>query len=60
MTYFVFIESDILKVPHMEPLMSEDANDALEEASELMELHSGARRAHVFYGAERIGTVQRS
>ena len=59
MTYFVFIESDILAVPHMEPLVSEDPTDALAEASEMMALHASAPRAHVFDGEQRIGTVQR-
>lgn len=59
MTYFVYIESDILTVPHMEPLASEDPADALAEASEVMALHASALRAHVFDGQQRIGTVQR-
>lgn len=43
----------------MEPLVSENADAALAEASELMALHSSALRAHVFNGEERVGTVQR-
>lgn len=59
MTYFVYIESEILAVPHMEPLVSEDADEALAEASELMVLHASALRAHVFNGDQRVGTGQR-
>lgn len=59
MTFFVYIESDILAVPHMEPLVSDDPDEALAEARELMALHASALRAHVFEGDKRVGTVQR-
>ena len=57
MTYFCFIESSILHVPHMEPLVSENPEDAREEARELMALHTNALAAHVFHGDQRIATV---
>lgn len=58
MTYFVFIESDVLTVPHMEPLMATDRDDAMAEARDLMSLHFSAIAAHVFKGDERIGTIK--
>ncbi|MFN4040892.1 MAG: hypothetical protein ACK4I0_04430 [Brevundimonas sp.] len=57
MTYFCFVECEILSVPHMEPLAADDAESALEEARSLMRRHSSAIAAHVFQGEARIGTV---
>ena len=59
MTYFCFIECEILSVPHMEPLSAEDRETAMTEAKDLMGLHSSAIAAHVFHGEERVGTVIR-
>lgn len=59
MTYFVFLESDILTVPHMEPLASASPEDAMAEAAKLMVLHASVSRAHVFSGDDRVGTVHR-
>lgn len=57
MTYFVFIESDAFTVPHMEPLLATDSEDAMAEARDLMGLHFSAIAAHVFKGDDRIGTI---
>ncbi|QBX36491.1 hypothetical protein E4M02_13810 [Brevundimonas sp. S30B] len=58
-TYFCFVECEILSVPHMEPLAAEDVGTALEEARRLMKRHSSAIAAHVFQGEARVGTVVR-
>ncbi|GEM_PF-1351512 len=57
MTFFCFIESDNSSVPHMEPLVSATLTDALEEARDLMRLHSRAVVAHVHRGDERMETI---
>lgn len=54
MTYFCFIESDILSVPHMEPLAAE----AREEAVQLLAHHASAVAAHVFFGEERVHSIR--
>jgi hypothetical protein len=56
-TYFCFIESRVLSTPHMEPLVSENADDALAEARDLLALHASGYAAHVFLGEDRVGTV---
>lgn len=48
MTYFCFIESDILSVPHMEPLMADDLDAAKTEAEALLAQHVSGFAAHVF------------
>lgn len=58
MTYFCFIESEILTVPHMEPLLATAHEDAIVEARDLMGLHSSAIAAHIFDGEERVATVR--
>ena len=58
MTYFCFIESDILSTPHMEPLTAETLDDAAEEARRLMRNHASAIAAHVFEGDERISSIR--
>ena len=40
MTYFCFIESAILSVPHMEPLMADDLDAAKTEAETLLAQHA--------------------
>lgn len=57
MTYFCFIESEILSVPHMEPLLAQTNEEAIAEAADLMGLHSSAIAAHVFRGEDRVGTI---
>ncbi|MEJ6791083.1 hypothetical protein BrevBR_16190 [Brevundimonas sp. BR2-1] len=59
MTYFCFIESSILSVPHMEPLAAEDADAATEEAGALLARHASGYAAHVFVDGQRVVTVRR-
>ncbi len=57
MTYFCFIESSILTVPHMEPLSADTNEAARQEAIALMRRHSSALAAHVFLGDDRIDSI---
>lgn len=57
MTFFVFIESEILSVPHMEPLVSDDLNAAKTEAEAVLGQHASGYAAHVFKGEERVATI---
>jgi len=57
-TYFCFIESDILGVPHMEPLSAETLDDAQVEAAQLLSTHTSGIAAHVFDGETRVHTVR--
>lgn len=59
MTYFCFIESDILSVPHMEPLMAQDIEAAKAEAETLLRCHASGYAAHVFEDDERVATIRR-
>lgn len=59
MTYFCFIESDILSVPHMEPLMAEELDDAKTEAEALLGQHASGYAAHVFEHDEKVATIRR-
>lgn len=59
MTYFCFIESSILSVPHMEPLAADDPHTAKIEAEALLKQHGSGYAAHVFEGNQRVGTVRR-
>lgn len=59
MTYFCFIESSLRSVPHMEPLLADDLDDAKQEAAELMGLHASGYAAHIFEDDERVATVRR-
>lgn len=58
MTYFCFIESTILSVPHMEPLAADTPEEAQAEARLLLALHGSGLAAHVFEGDERVLTVR--
>lgn len=58
-TYFCFIESDILSVPHMEPLVAEELDDARVEAEALLGQHASGYAAHVFDGNEKVATIRR-
>ena len=51
MTYFCFIESDILSVPHMEPLVAQTADEARLEAEALLRQHASGVAAHVIPSA---------
>lgn len=59
MTYFCFIESDILSVPHMEPLMAEELEDAKAEAEALLGQHASGYAAHIFEDDEKVATIRR-
>lgn len=58
MTYFCFIESDILTVPHMEPLVSDDLDDAKLEAEALLAQHGSGYAAHIFEDDERVASIR--
>jgi hypothetical protein len=59
LTYFCFIESEILSVPHMEPLAAETVEDAREEAERLLLDHASGYAAHVFRDDDRLLTIRR-
>ena len=59
MTYFCFIESAILSVPHMEPLAADDLDGAKIEAEALLDQHASGYAAHVFEDDERVATIRR-
>ena len=58
-TYFCFIESTILSVPHMEPLIADDLDEATLEAEALLDQHASGYAAHVFEDSERVASVWR-
>ena len=58
-TYFCFIESTILSVPHMEPLIADDLDEATLEAEALLDQHASGYAAHVFEDNERVASVWR-
>lgn len=60
MTYFCFVESDILSVPHMEPLAAETVEEAREEAERLLYDHASGYAVHVFQNDDRLLTIRRS
>lgn len=59
MTYFCFIDSKGLSVPHMEPLMAEDLQEAKAEAEALLGQHASGIVAHVFEDDEQVATIRR-
>lgn len=59
MTYFCFIESEILSVPHMEPLAADDLDSAKLEAEALLEQHASGYAAHIFEDDDRVATIRR-
>lgn len=59
-TYFCFIESDILRAPHMEPLLAETDAEALVQAEALLRTHASGVAAHILLDDARIGTVRAS
>ncbi|HYC98504.1 hypothetical protein [Brevundimonas sp.] len=59
MTYFCYIESEILTVPHMEPLDADDLDSAKLEAEALLEQHASGYAAHIFDDDDRIATIRR-
>jgi hypothetical protein len=58
-TYFCFIESSILSVPHMEPLAAEDPGTAAAEAEMLLAGHASGYAAQIFADGQKIVTVRR-
>lgn len=59
MTYFCFIESSILSVPHMEPMVADDLDEARTEAEALLNQHASGYAAHVFEDDERVATIRK-
>lgn len=59
MTYFCFIESSILSVPHMEPLMADELQEAKAEAEVLLAQHASGYVAHVFEDEQRVASIRR-
>ena len=59
MTFFCYIESNILTVPHMEPLEAESVDDAKSEAERLLYAHANGYAAHVFREDQRLLTIHR-
>lgn len=57
MTYLCFIETSTSSVPHMEPLVADDVQTALEQARRLMGEHSAVIAAHLYDDDERIATL---
>lgn len=57
MTYFCFIESSILTVPHMEPLVAGDLGEAKQEAAALLDQHASGHVAHIFEHEEQVAIV---
>lgn len=60
LTYFCFIERDILGTPYMEPLLAESDDEAMAQAEALLLTHASGIAAHVLRNDERIGTVRSS
>jgi hypothetical protein len=59
MTFFCFIESTKLSVPHMEPLRADDLEEAKLEAEALLEQHASGLAAHIIEDDERVASVRR-
>lgn len=57
-TYFCFIESDILRTPHMEPLLATTDDEALAQAADLLRSHASGVAAHIVLNEARVGTVR--
>lgn len=58
--YFCFIESGILRTPHMEPLAADTDEEAFAQAKALLRTHASGIAAHVLLNDARIGTVRAS
>lgn len=58
MTYFCFVESSILSVPHMEPLAAGDLEAAKNEAGILLAVHTSGYAAHIFEDEQRVATIR--
>ena len=60
LTYFCFIERDIMGTPYMEPLTAETDDEALAQAEALLRTHASGIAAHVLQNDKRIGTIRAS
>ncbi|MFC7380483.1 hypothetical protein [Brevundimonas sp. GCM10030266] len=58
MTYFCFVESEILSVPHMEPLAACSLEEAKLEAKALLEQHASGFAAHIFKDDKRVASIR--
>lgn len=59
MTFFCFIDSDLMSAPHMEPLAADTVDEARREAERLLYAHASGYAAHDFKGDERLLTIRR-
>lgn len=59
MAYFCFIESTAQSVPHMEPLIAVELDEAKLEAEALLEQHASGYVAKIFDGDEQVASVRR-
>jgi hypothetical protein len=59
MAYFCFIEFTSRSVPHMEPLVADDLDEAKLEAEALLDQHASGYIARVFDGDEQVASVRR-
>ena len=60
MTYFCYIDSAIMSVPHMEPLDARDLGEARRQAEVLLDAHDSGYAAHVYAGHKRVASIHRS
>lgn len=60
MAYFCFIESTAQSVPHMEPLIADELDEAKLEAEALLDQHASGYVAKVFDGDEQVASVRRA
>lgn len=58
MSYFCFIESEILSAPSMERLIAQTVEDARAEAEALLRNHASGYAAHVICDGRRVATVR--
>jgi hypothetical protein len=56
-TFICFIESHNSTTPHMEPLLADDIEAALEEAQRLMSQHTAPIAAHIFKEDRLVETL---
>lgn len=60
LTYFCFIESEILTTPHMEPLMANSDEEARREGEVLLHSHASGVAAHVLLGDRLVATIRKA
>ena len=59
MTYFVFIDSAITSVPHMEPLDADCPVSATLEALACLRMHTHGAAAHIYDGDTLVASLRR-